>query len=150
MGDRPGAGQPAAACVGLAHVPAFERQQPGVPGELGEVGLVALDQVVDRQDLVSAIQQLADHPAADEAGRPGDEDLHPATTSALAVVATMRRTSSSDIASTPSDRYGPTGAGSAPAYASRTAGGVSIAGSTAYIAPMSRARDDSSSVISSS
>ena len=60
----------------VAHVAEFERQQPRMTLELGEVGHVAGDQVVDRQHLVPAREQLPDDPAADEPGGTGHEDPH--------------------------------------------------------------------------
>ena len=44
--------------------------------ELREVRRVAGDEVVDREDRVAALEQLADDPAADEPGRAGHEDAH--------------------------------------------------------------------------
>ena len=45
-------------------------------GERLEVGLVALGQVVDREDRMASLEQLADDPATDEPGGTRDEDAH--------------------------------------------------------------------------
>src|SRR3954465_10372824 len=67
---------PAATGARIANVALLERAEVRVAGELIEVGDVARDEVVDRQDRVAAGEQLADDPATDEAGGAGDEDPH--------------------------------------------------------------------------
>src|SRR5207247_1061994 len=122
VGDRVDAGEPALAGLGVADVAPLERPQARTTGEGRQVGLVPLRQVVDREDLVAAIEQLGDDPPADEAGGPGHEHPHRAASSDSTVEAMSAWTSAREIGSVPSERYGPTGAGSAPAYARMTSG----------------------------
>ena len=78
-------------------------------GELLEVGRVAGDQVVDREDRVAPLEQLADDPAADEPG--GARSRGPAW------LADLRGERLGDeladlgaaIGTTASDRYAPIG-----------------------------------------
>ena len=112
MGDRVDRAGPASAGSGVADIASFERQQARMAGELGEVLHVAGHEIVDRQDGVAAVEQLADHPAADEARRSRDEDSHagrPAVANGAAydaakVASTSDRTSSAVIRSTASER----------------------------------------------
>ena len=102
VGHGVGAGEPAPAGVAVADVAHDELLEAGMAGERREVVGVALAQVVDREDRVPAIEELAHDPPADEAGGAGDDDPHgsrPSTASRRTAA-----TSSAPIGSTRSDR----------------------------------------------
>ena len=76
MGHRVDTRRPAPAGGRIADVADLERQEPGLTGERLEVGLVALGQVVDREDRVAPLEELADDPPTDEPGGTRHEDPH--------------------------------------------------------------------------
>lgn len=73
-------------------------------GELVEIRDVARDEVVDREHRMPPLEQLADDPAPDESGRPGNEDPHDQGPSVSNVAATSSRTASRVIGVTWSER----------------------------------------------
>ena len=107
MGDRVDLGEPPATPHRVADIATLEGAEPGVVGILVQRTLVAGDEIVDSEDLVTGVEQRAHRPAADEAGGASYEHPHAgisARRSDSKASATSCRTPSRSSASTRSER----------------------------------------------